>query len=139
MVDKALVLENRKGIMERKRKMQSTGAQRSHKKFHDGSFSQGPIFHPGQQQRMQAAVWGFQTPQHQIQHLNFQSPRSTPPPPQRNNNAQNYGVVGPCYSCGQNGHYANRCPRKQANQTPAPSTNQNLNRNANNSAITPAR
>jgi hypothetical protein len=31
------------------------------------------------------------------------------------------------------------CPRKPANQTPAPSTNQNINRNANNSAPTPAR
>jgi hypothetical protein len=47
--------------------------------------------------------------------------------------------VGPCYSCGQTGHYANQCPRKQANQTPAIGTNQNLNRNANNSAPTPAR
>jgi hypothetical protein len=33
MVDKALVLENRRAIMERKRKMQRTGAQGSHKKF----------------------------------------------------------------------------------------------------------
>jgi hypothetical protein len=47
--------------------------------------------------------------------------------------------VGPCYSCGQSGHYANRCPRKQENQTPAPVTNQNVNRNANNSASTLAR
>jgi hypothetical protein len=47
--------------------------------------------------------------------------------------------VGPCYSCGQSGHYANRCPRKQANHTPAPGTNQNVNRNVNNSASTPAR
>jgi predicted aspartyl protease len=47
--------------------------------------------------------------------------------------------VGPCYSYGQTGHYANRCPRKQANQTPVPGINQNLNRNANNSATTPAR
>jgi hypothetical protein len=47
--------------------------------------------------------------------------------------------VGPCYSCSQTGHYANQCPKKQANQTPAPGTNQNLNRNANNSATTPAR
>jgi hypothetical protein len=47
--------------------------------------------------------------------------------------------VEPCYSCGQSGHYANRCPRKLANQTPAPGTNQNINRNANNSAFTPAR
>jgi hypothetical protein len=47
--------------------------------------------------------------------------------------------VRPCYSCGQSGHYANRCLRKQANQTPALGTNQNVNRNANNSASTLAR
>jgi hypothetical protein len=47
--------------------------------------------------------------------------------------------VGPCYSCGQSGHYANRCPRKPANQTLAPGTNQNINRNGNNSASTPIR
>jgi hypothetical protein len=47
--------------------------------------------------------------------------------------------VGPCYSSGQTGHYANRCPKKQANQTPALGTNQNFNCNANNSATTPAR
>jgi hypothetical protein len=88
---------------------------------------------------VQAASQGFQTPQRQIQRPNFQSPRSAPPPPQRNNNAQNTGVVGPCYSCGQSGHYANRCPRKPANQTPALGTNKNINRNANNSASTPAR
>jgi hypothetical protein len=33
----------------------------------------------------------------------------------------------------------NRCPRKQAKQTPALDSNQNLNRSANNSATTPAR
>jgi hypothetical protein len=64
MVDKALVLENWGGTMERKRKMQRTGAQGSHKRFCDGSSSQGPIFHPGQQQRMQVAEQGFETPQH---------------------------------------------------------------------------
>jgi hypothetical protein len=52
---------------------------------------------------------------------------------------QNTSIVGPCYSYGQTGHYVNRCPRKQANQTPALGTNQNLNRNANNNATTPAR
>jgi hypothetical protein len=88
---------------------------------------------------MQAAGQGFQTPQRQIQHNNFQSPHSAPPSSQRNNNAQNTGIVGPCYNCGQSGHYANRCPRKHANQTPTPITNQNVNRNANNSSSTPAR
>jgi hypothetical protein len=52
---------------------------------------------------------------------------------------QNTSVVGPCYSSGQTGHYANRCPRKQVNQTLASGTNQNLNRNTNNSATTPVR
>jgi hypothetical protein len=47
--------------------------------------------------------------------------------------------VGPCYSCGQNGHYANRCPRKQGNQTPAQGSNQNTNHNANTSTTTPAK
>jgi hypothetical protein len=87
MVDKDLVLENRRGIMERKRKMHHTRAQGSNKRFCDGSFSQGPIFHLGQQQRMQVTAQGFQTPQQQILRPNFQSPRSTSPPPQRNNNA----------------------------------------------------
>jgi hypothetical protein len=47
--------------------------------------------------------------------------------------------MGWCYNCGQPGHYANRCPRKQAKHTPALDTNQNLNRNASKSATTPAR
>jgi hypothetical protein len=47
--------------------------------------------------------------------------------------------VGPCYSCGQTGHYVVRYPRKQANQTPAPGTNKNLNCNANNNTTTQAR
>jgi hypothetical protein len=139
MMDKALVLENRRAIMERKRKMQRTGAQGSHKKFHDGS-SQGSIFRSNQQQRMHVAAQGFQTPQRQIEHPNFQSPCFAPPPLQRNNNTQNSGIVGPCYSYCQTGHYANRCPRKQAKQTLAPNTNQqNLTCNTNNNATTLAR
>jgi hypothetical protein len=66
MVDKTLVLENQRGIMERKRKMQRTGSQGSHTRFRVGSSSQGPVFHLGQQSgqpRVQAASQGFQTPQ----------------------------------------------------------------------------
>jgi hypothetical protein len=44
MVDKALVLENRRGIMERKRKMQRTRSQRSNTRFRIGSSSQGHVF-----------------------------------------------------------------------------------------------
>jgi hypothetical protein len=66
MVDKALVLENRRGIMERKRKMQRTGSQESNTRFHVGSSSRGPVFRPLQQSaqpRVQAAGQGFETPQ----------------------------------------------------------------------------
>jgi PHD/YefM family antitoxin component YafN of YafNO toxin-antitoxin module len=63
MVDKALVLENRKGVMERKRKMQRTRSQGSNTRFRVGSSSQRPVFRPGQQSgqpRVQAASQGFQ-------------------------------------------------------------------------------
>jgi hypothetical protein len=62
MVDKAIVLENRRGIMERKRKMQRTGPHGSNTRIHVGSSSQGPNFHLGQQigqPRMQAMGQGF--------------------------------------------------------------------------------
>jgi hypothetical protein len=44
MVDKALVLENRRGIMERKRKIQRTRPQGSNVRIRVGSSSQGPNF-----------------------------------------------------------------------------------------------
>jgi hypothetical protein len=44
MMDKALVLKNRRGIMERKRKMQRTGSQGSNTRFRVGSSSQGLVF-----------------------------------------------------------------------------------------------
>jgi hypothetical protein len=49
MVDKALVLENRRGIMKQKREMQHTGTQGSNTRVRVGSFLQGPNFRPGQQ------------------------------------------------------------------------------------------
>jgi hypothetical protein len=84
MVDKALVHENRRGIMERKRKMQHTGPQGSNTRVHVGSSSQGPNLRPGQQigqHRMQTMGQGFQTPQRQIQRPNFQTSCSAPSPP----------------------------------------------------------
>jgi hypothetical protein len=63
MLDKALVLENRRGIMERKRKMQCTISQGSNTRIRVGSSSQGPNFRLGQQigqPRMQAMGHGFE-------------------------------------------------------------------------------
>jgi hypothetical protein len=46
MVDKTLVLENRRGIMKRKRKMQRTGLQGSNTRFRVGSSSRGHVLRP---------------------------------------------------------------------------------------------
>jgi hypothetical protein len=77
--------------------MKRTGPEGSNTRAHVGSSSQGTNFHPGQQigqSRMQVMGQGCQTPQCQIQRTNFQSPRSAPPPPQINRNAQNSSVPG---------------------------------------------
>jgi hypothetical protein len=69
MVDKALVHENRRGIMERKIKMQRTGTQGSNTILCIRSSSRGPVFHPMQQSgqpRVQATSQGFQSPQRLI-------------------------------------------------------------------------
>jgi hypothetical protein len=66
MVDKALVLENRMGIMERKRKMQRNGSQGSNTRYRVGSSSRGHVFRPVQQSgqpRVQTMGQGFQMPQ----------------------------------------------------------------------------
>jgi hypothetical protein len=66
MVDKALVLENQREIIELKRKMQHTGPQGSNTRVCVTSSSQGPNLCPGQQigqHRMQTMGQGFQTPQ----------------------------------------------------------------------------
>jgi hypothetical protein len=44
---------------------------------------------------------------------------------------------GPCFNCGQNGHYANRCPQKQSNLNAVQGVNQTPNRTTN--TTTPAR
>jgi hypothetical protein len=113
--------------MERKRKMQRTGSQGSNTRFRVGSSLQGPNLRLGQQSgqsRMQTAGQGFQTPQWQIQCNNIQSPRSAPSPSQRNNVGKSTVARGPCFNCGQNAHFANRCPQKQSNPSAVQGVNQ---------------
>jgi hypothetical protein len=74
MVNKALVLENRRGVMERKHKLVRQHQLSSSSKPRVAMSSAGPVFHPAQlqfQPRPQAAGQGFSTPQRQvIQHPN---------------------------------------------------------------------
>jgi hypothetical protein len=80
---------------------------------------------------MQAAGQEFQTLQRQIQRTSFQSPRSAPSPPQRNNVGQSTMARGPYFNYGQNGHFASRCPQKQPNPSAVQGVNQTPNRITN--------
>jgi hypothetical protein len=79
MVNKALVLENHRGVMERKHKLVYQHQPSSSSRPRVATSSVGPVFRPAQPQfqlRPQATRQGFSTPQHQvIQHPNnFQTP-----------------------------------------------------------------
>jgi hypothetical protein len=69
MVNKALVLKNHRGVMERKRKLMCQHQSSSSSKPRVATSSAGPVFHPTQPQfqpRPQAAGQGFSTPQRQV-------------------------------------------------------------------------
>jgi hypothetical protein len=132
MVNKALVLENRRGVIERKRKLVHQHQPSSSSKPRVATSSAGPMFHPAQPQflpRPQAAGQGFSTPQHQV----IQGPNNLQTPTAGNQSVQRtHAAQDPqqadcrCYSCGEQGHYANRCPNSRTHvsqpaiATPAP-------------------
>jgi hypothetical protein len=69
MVNKALVLENRRGVMEHKRNFVRRHQPSSCSKPQVATSSAGPVFHHAQPQfqpRLQAAGQGFSTPQRQV-------------------------------------------------------------------------
>jgi hypothetical protein len=69
MVNKALVLENRRGVMEHKCKLVCQHQPSSSSRPHVATSSSGPVFYTAQPQfqpRPQAAGQGFSTPQHQV-------------------------------------------------------------------------
>jgi hypothetical protein len=69
MVNKTLVLENRRGVMEHKSKLVHQHLLSSSSKPRVATSSAGPVFHPAQPQfqpRPQATGQGFSTPQHQV-------------------------------------------------------------------------
>jgi hypothetical protein len=133
MVNKALVLEKHRGVMECKHKLVSQHQPSSSSKPRVATSSVGPMFHPSQvqfQPRLQAARQGFSTSQRQvIQRLNnLQTPAAGNQSVKRTQATQDPQQDDRrCYNCGEQGHWTNRCPnpRTCVNQpviaTPTPS------------------
>jgi hypothetical protein len=129
-VNKALVLENSRGVMERKHKLVHQPSSSSKPRV--ATFLAGPAFHPAQPQflpRPQAAGQGFSTPQCPN---NLQTPVAGNQSVQRTQATQDLQQANRrCYSCGEQGHYANRCPNSRtcvsqpAIATPAPTRGAN--------------
>jgi hypothetical protein len=68
-MNKALVLENRRGVMERKRKLVHQHQPGSSSRPRVTTASAGPVFRPAQplfQPRPQVAEQGYSTPQRQV-------------------------------------------------------------------------
>jgi hypothetical protein len=137
MVNKALMLENHRGVMEHKRKLVHQHQLSSSSKPRVATSLAGPVFHPAQPQflpRAQAAGQGFSTPQHQvIQHPNnLQTPAAGNQSVQRTQATQDLQQADRrCYNCGEQEHYVNRCPNlcthvnQPAIATPAPTRGAN--------------
>jgi hypothetical protein len=137
MVNKALVLENRRGVMECKCKLVHQHQPSCSSEPRVATSSAGPVFHPAQPQylpRLRAAGQEFSTPQR----LLIQRPNNLRTPAAGNQSVQRTQATQDpqkadrrCYSSGEQGHYANRCPNPptRVNQpaiaTPAPTRGAN--------------
>jgi hypothetical protein len=87
MVNKALVLENHRGVIECKRKLVRQHQPSSSSMPRVATYSAGPVFHPAQPQfqpRPQTAGQGFSTKQHQV----IQRPNSLQTPAIGNESVQ---------------------------------------------------
>jgi hypothetical protein len=114
MVDKALVLENRRGILSSKRKQECQTQQNtnSRPRINVDSSPARPIFRPAPQSSQpmpRSAVKGFVTPQQQMipcpnlfqtPNTGNQSAQGTPTTPNATPNKENTT----CFNCGQKGH-----------------------------------
>jgi hypothetical protein len=127
MVDKALLLENRRGILSSKRKQehQTQPNTNSRPRINVDSSPARPIFRPvpqSSQPMPRPAIKGFVIAQQQmiLHHTLFQTPntgnQSAQGPPTTPNATLNKENTT-CFNCGQKGHYANRCPRRCKSST----------------------
>jgi hypothetical protein len=107
MVNKALVLENRRGMMERKHKLVHQHQPGSSSRPHVATSSAGPVFHPSQSQfqpKPQAVGQGLSTPQRQV----IQRPSNSQTPATENRSVQRTQAAHnplqgerKCYACGE--------------------------------------
>jgi len=152
LVDKAIIIEGKQTEIERdgKRKLSFTGQQsnantRPRLMQPSSPFFRGPntVRPPMPAQRNQFQMqrlnsqfqpqrqnFQIQRPSNPAQRSNPQAPRpATPQAPGAQQNpaapaAPGAPPRGPCFNCGQNGHFANRCPMKNVN--PVTGANQQL-------------
>jgi hypothetical protein len=126
------VLDNERREMDRKRKMKGQGVgnnnrQRTNSQHGFHSKFQGPV---SQWNRNSNQQWAQnrqnnqfqQRPEYQ-QNRQFQQQSGQQTPRQGNSNSTPMKTSAPstpnlCYRCGESGHYANHCPKKQNQQTP---------------------
>jgi hypothetical protein len=132
MVDKALVLKNKRGILSSKCKQERQTQQNtnSRPRINVDSSPTRPIFRPvpqSSQPMPRPAVKGFVTTQQQMiprpnlfqtPNTGNQSAQGTPTTPNATPNKANTT----CFNCGQNGHYTNCCPSQRKSSTPTPGT-----------------
>jgi hypothetical protein len=130
MVNKALVLEDHRGVMERKHKLVRQHQPGSSSRLRVATPSAGPVFRPAQplfQPKLQVAGQGYSTPQCQVMSgpNNSQTPATWNHSVRRTQAAQN-PLQGErrCYACGEKG--PNQCPNpcnrppQTVMSTPAP-------------------
>jgi hypothetical protein len=131
MVDNAILVEcARQEMGEQKRKFESSGQSNNNSRPHYTP-PQGTPFRPGgrnvnygqsQYQRFNQQVQQQQQAQHagqSVQRPNFpQKRQGTPTGTPMRNNAPAPTSVKTCFRCGEVGHYANRCPKENGQNTP---------------------